>query len=277
MMPNYALQPSRAGRKPIARAAEHRRKLSFGEMMPINFRYLILSLSLVLLLGNWAWADGASTKEELLQKFEQAVRSNNESELRSLFNWEGADEQMKTASEQLIVQLTKYPPQKINLEPLPNDFQSEFVISGTRYRPNVVLDGRIRIRYGADGPPHTPSIAIPYGQKGGRYYIPVTVKEKTGYIGPPDRQLNIVVQGTSAPMEVRFSGSCSYVASGEKKTVDITGEGNRSIVVMGQDVESCMIRKLPSEGWIKLVIYVNGQKVYESERVDSAQPISYRR
>ena len=25
MMPNYALQPSRAGRKPIARAAEHRR------------------------------------------------------------------------------------------------------------------------------------------------------------------------------------------------------------------------------------------------------------
>ena len=105
----------------------------------------------------------------------KAMKAKDKDKISALFYWVGVGNIMKESSKRNIDQIAEYPAQKIELLPLPDDFQTEFIRDGLKYIPNIKLVGMFKIIYGDDGPPTFADANIPYGIKDGKYYLPNTI------------------------------------------------------------------------------------------------------
>lgn len=241
-------------------------------MRNFNIKYLLIVLALCLSFSSLLNAQSESP-EQLKSKLSEAMKTKNREEIKALFYWEGVSDEMKQFADSNIEKMVEYPPAKIELLPLPDNFQTEFIRNSVKYIPNVKLVGILRIVYGEDGPESITDASIPYGIKDGKYYLPNTVTEQLNYIGPIDKTININVLGTSSPDLVLFEGSCNYTVSGQEKIKAIKGEGNSSVAFWGQEVKSCDIKRLSDTGSMKLIINVDSKTVYESEMEEKARII----
>ena len=116
-----------------------------------------------------------STPEQLKDELQAAMKAKDIEKISALFYWVGVGNMMKEYSQQNIEKMAEYPAEKIEILPLPDGFQTEFVRDGLRYIPNVKLVGMFRVLYGEDGPPKFTDAKIPYGVKDGKYYLPNTI------------------------------------------------------------------------------------------------------
>jgi len=116
-----------------------------------------------------------TSPEQLKDELEVAMKAKDKDKISALFYWVGVGNMMKESSKRNIDQMAEYPAQKIELLPLPDDFQTEFIRDGLKYIPNIKLVGMFKIIYGDDGPPTFTDANIPYGIKDGKYYLPNTI------------------------------------------------------------------------------------------------------
>lgn len=217
--------------------------------------------------------DAAPTAEDLLKRFEAALKATDKRAIMELFDWQGvSDDNMKEMLELIGMMLSKEA-KNVRLAPLPADFQGEAERDGVRYRPNVKVVGVIEVQYAQE------SMQLPYGKKNNAFYLSNTVEEK---VSPPpavkEKLLNVSIQGTISPKPVAFEGSYVYLKGGKQikeDIVDTRGTGNVSLAFWGDRIQSCRVRKISSGGKIRLVITEDGKEVFKSEWETTDKPIVY--
>jgi hypothetical protein len=75
-----------------------------------------------------------------------------------------------------------------------------------------------------------------------------------------------------------FTGSFVYYRGGKEITETINGRGNRAEAVRGDYVKSCTVQKTSDKQvWIRLVISDEGKKIFESEKIETKDPVVYRK
>ena len=140
----------------------------------LKLKHIVLALFLLQFFSQVLIAQ-PSTPEQLKDELQAAMKAKDKDKISALFYWVGVGNMMKEYSQQNIDKMAEYPPEKIEILPLPDGFQTEFVRDGLRYIPNVKLVGMFRVIYGEDGPPEFTDAKIPYGVKDGKYYLPNTI------------------------------------------------------------------------------------------------------
>ena len=212
-----------------------------------------------------------ASAEELRSRLESALKAKDKHAVSALFNWQGVSADMKSTEDYLVGDLCSSDIAAVKLSPLPADFQPTNDLNGTRYRPNVSVVGMIAVEYAEKGN----AVSLPYGTKGGAYYLASTIEEKTATPAVKEKPIDVIVMGLTAPEAVTFTGSCIYSKQGKETKKDIGGKGNISEAFWGDYVKSCTVQKTSDSGWIKLMITENNQTIFESGEVTNKDPIVY--
>ncbi len=217
-----------------------------------------------------------SSKEQLQTHVQEALRAKDGEAFMNLFYWKGVRDDVKASTGAFIQEVLTQDVQGVTFKPLPEDFRSEYIVRGVRHRPNLPIDGFIEIQYTPDG--QTNAMSFPYGGTGEAFYFTSTIQETIGEPEISSHSLNVAVFGTIAPDPVEFDGYYVY-RQGEEEVREslepLGGSGNVSRAFWGDHVSYAEVRKTSAHGWIQLIISEDGEVVFESEQVESNQPIVY--
>ena len=98
-------------------------------------RLLVISLLSFSIFACRLSSAPCKTKEDLISGLQIAIQNQNKNAVAAFFNWDGVDDDMKNLSMSTIDDLIKYPMENLDFKPLPSDFNSEFILDGTIYKP----------------------------------------------------------------------------------------------------------------------------------------------
>ena len=166
----------------------------------------------------------------------------------------------------------------VRFQPLPERFRSEYVLSGIRTYMNLKPLGYVKIEYqpGKHGRSDT---SLPYGKKGDRYYFAGSVQETIRANAPKSRQIQINIFGTISPNPVKFEGYMIYTQNEKpiRDKIEDMGSGNLTRIVRGEDITYLKVRRTSKTGKIKVIISMDGKTIFETDYMESDQPIIFKK
>jgi len=200
------------------------------------------------------FASPPTSVEQLRSEFEAALQTKNTNAILALFNWEGVTNSTNSypnvVARKMSQFLLHYPTNELHvfarLRLLPNDFETEGIINGMRYRPNVSVVGMMEGSLGVtlDGTNFSWGSLIPYGAKNGQFYFAGTTAEKIYEPKTRDRILVVTVSsGVISDDAPTFTGTCTYVQNGAEIKRDIRGKGAAHKTFYGDYVKACTLKK----------------------------------
>lgn len=215
-----------------------------------------------------------ATAEDLLRRFEAAMKAKDSRAVIELYNWQGVSAKIKAMQEESIRSIFYEEAKGVELVPLPAGFNVGFEQDGIRYRPNVTIVGQLYMQYVRAGN----SLHLPYGKKNNAFYIPGFTGKRV-YPAPAvkEKALTLFV-GTLSPASA-FKGSFVYLKGGKEIKKDIWDEyhiGNVSQSFWGDHIKSCTVRKTSPVGKIALTIMEDGKVIFESGWEAATKPIVYK-
>ncbi len=150
----------------------------------MNFLRVILALTLLALAGptmHAAVKSAPASPDELAKCLEQALKTKNKNAALELFYWEGASADMKAKQQISIDMLFDEIGQGLELTSvkpaeLPPGLQSEQVIGGVKYVPNIPVLGAIHVMLAEDTNPT--EFVFAYGKKDKSFFLAALVAEK---------------------------------------------------------------------------------------------------
>jgi hypothetical protein len=238
---------------------------------------LIFVVILLVLSSNKALAE-SKMEEVFLNKIRAAFKSHDEQEFWKLFNLEGVGEKVKASLDKhLVKKVVKANLISISLEPLPDDFRSEYVLNGVQYRPNVKPLGLVKMIY-KKSKTGNPSTSMLYGQKGNDLMFAGTVGEKLQGDFPASKQIQVIVMGFSHP-PVTFEGYMIYLQGGKplRDKIKDMGGGNVTLIVRGEAITYLEVRRTSPKGEMKVKILEDENVIFETEQLKGDKPIIFQR
>ncbi len=238
----------------------------------IFFILLILSTSLT------AFA-GTSSEDQFLKDIRTAIQNKDEKAFWGLFNLEGVPEKLKaTMKKHAMKPLMASELKDITFESLPEGFRSEYVVDGFRYFANLKPLGRIKFSYKRSAEAGVTGTSIPYGKKGNQFLFVGTAMEKLSGNLPPSKQIQVMVLGIGNP-PVKFKGHMIYLQGGKpvRDPVEDMGGGNVTKIVRGEALTYLEVRRTSPKGTLKVTIMEDSETIFETEHINSAQPILYKK
>ncbi len=229
------------------------------------------SLCLILILA--AQPALAEDRDRFAERIRAAFQAADKTvALKKLFHLDGVDAKTMEMYDKMIIgrMLAKFAAPTVGFEPLQPDFNPVYVRDGYEFRPNlslsgiVVLNGRTRIAY---------------GEHDGRFYFSGSTKTAVNPGGPPDRMLQMMVLGIGAP-PVRYSGHCAVMQSNgrlKRMTLEDSGIGNTTAIIMAQHIESCELTKRSPQGTLKLRLQEGEAVSFERQIARDGATIRYRK
>lgn len=244
-----------------------------------NFLFSLVLLSVFTFVSQIspAFAD-SQIKDQFLQNIRAAVENKDEKAFWNLFNLEGVVADMKAVIEKHVWKSLKSAELlDVTYEPLPEDFRSEYVVNGIRYYTNLKVLGLVKFKYKRTKQGDS-TTSVPYGQKGNRLLFVGTIKEKLAGDFPPSKQIQVIIIGAGHP-PVTFEGTMIYL-QGEKPVRDKIkdlGSGNLTRIVRGEAITFLEVRRTSPQGTLKVIIMEDEDTIFETEFLDTDQPIVFRK
>lgn len=238
----------------------------------------ILACAVTVLTAGCAGSEAGlpQSGNELATQVADAAGAEELESLLALVKWDGVSDQLRESLERSIRSLPEYGVASVEIEALPDGYRDRRVRNGIEYRPNVEVEGLLRVRFGSGGPAGSESIAMPFGRDSEGYRIAGTIEVPIeGASAENDVSVNIIVVGGGASEPVRFEGSCRVMRSGAEVTESFEGTGNLTSAVWGESVRGCEVRRTSQAGWIELRLSVGGERVFSSPRTESSDPIVF--
>lgn len=97
-----------------------------------------------------------------------------------------------------------------------------------------------------------------------------------GPSGPRLHAYQIVVNGSTTPVPVEFTGSYACEERDDSERIaDISGEGTMSVSFECEQLLHVRIQRVLGEGLVSVTIYKDGAVVYSTTPSDSVVPIVY--
>lgn len=224
-------------------------------------------------------ATGSSIEDQFVKDIRQAVQSGKRQNFWKLFNMEGVDETSKASVEKhLVGPLMKAKLLKVSLEPLPEDFHTEYVMNGIRYRPNVQPLGLVKFEYKRPKSKEKSTASMLYGKKGSRYMLAGTIGKKLPGNLPPSKQIQVIVMGSGHP-PVTFEGHMIYMQGGKpaRGKIKDMGGGNQTLLVRGSAITYLKVRRTSAKGTLKVIIMEDEDTIFETGNLDTALPIVFKK
>lgn len=228
-----------------------------------------------------------TSAEQLRSEFEAALKAGDTNAFLSLFNWDGVSNSMNLYLSTTIHSWSefrsRYPTNQLHafawLHPLPDDYETEGVINGIRYGPNVSVVGMMQGSLSVDdnGTNTGWDAEFPYGEKSGGFYFAGTTTEKIYEPKTKDKILIVEVNsGDISDNSPAFAGTYAYVQNGLEIKKGIKGKGTAHKISFGDYVKSCFVQKTSGgTNLLELEISEDGKKIFDSQMVETNDSISY--
>ena len=234
--------------------------------------------------ASWITHAPPTSERELAARLKAAVEAADTNAMIALFNWQGVPDYPKSPGMKLFARLLEHKKDGMDVHvwsrPVPDDYETESMMNGIRYRPNVTLLGLIRADVsGYLGGTNTGyGIDLLYGKKDDAYYLASYSEEKLYESTANEKTFGVWVEGVISSDPVIFTGLCTYVQNKMEIRKAIRGKGFIHEMFSGDELKSCTIQKISDDkGSIRLVLYENGKKFFESPQVQTKDPIVYER
>jgi hypothetical protein len=228
---------------------------------------------------------GASTNlpptsaEQLRSEFEAALKAGDTNTIFSLYNWDGVSDGMRKLpafwTSNFLKILSQLSTNKMRvfavLRPLPDDFETEAIRNGVRYRSNVALVGMISGYLPGWG------VQIPYGETNGAFYLAGTTTEKIYEPKTKEKSLDVYVScEVITDNSPAFTGVYTYVQNGMEIKKVIRGKGMARKMASGDYVKSCFVQNTSGgTNLLKLEICEDGKRIFNPEIIETNGSISY--
>lgn len=222
---------------------------------------------------------GSVSQDQFLKNIQSALQQKDLKAFKGLFHWQGVNQNTKATLDRLLFStLFDREVTAVRFQPLPEGFRSEYVLNGVRTYMNLKPLGYVKIEYqpGKHGRSDT---SLPYGKKGGRYFFAGSVEETLRTNAPKSRQIQVNIFGTISPNPVKFEGHIIYTQNEKPirdKIMDM-GSGNLTRVVRGEDIIYLEVRRTSKTGSIKVIISIDGKTIFETDYMESDQPIIFKK
>ena len=203
-------------------------------------------------------------------------RADNTRAVISLFNWDGVSENDKGMtlntfiwdlfSERhtlLVTNVTSVQllPLSTNLQAMVSDERNDWQgDNGRRVKFNIPVLGEIDV-----STPTGEIIRLPYGKKGGSFYLAAFIAYQA-----PGQPLRVRVLGRST-----YKGSWVYVVGDKEFTVNISDRTNQFRASWGDYIKSCTIQKTSDGGIMDVDITENGKNVFQAHAIETKSLITY--
>lgn len=116
--------------------------------------------------------DAPATADDLLKRFEAALRAKDKDVIVELYNWQGVPDNIKKIQQGVIGMMFSQEVKSVKLGPLPEGLKEKWERDGIR--SNVETIGVIEIKYVKEGN----SARITYGTSNNAYFLAVPITEK---------------------------------------------------------------------------------------------------
>jgi len=229
------------------------------------------------LIFSLAWG-AEQDKENFLKDVRSTLNQKDPKAFAQLFNWDGVNEKSRAIlNKHLFSTLFDEELESVRFKPLPEGFRSEYVLNGIRTYTNVKVLGFVEIQYkrGKTGQSKT---SIPYGKKGGRYYFAGSIQEKIRENASKSKQIQVIIVGMGHP-PVTFEGYMLYLQNEQpiKDQLKDMGGGNLTRIVRGEDITFLKVRRTSPKGTLRVKIIIDDQTIFETQPLDTDQPIIFKR
>jgi len=216
--------------------------------------------------------DPPTSAQELLNRFEMAVKAKDTNAVMSLRCWDGVADDIKKKiqkhdSEWICQREVK------SLELAPLSIPTEFDSGGLHYFPNVSVVGIINVEFKETTKTndHGPkAMKLPYGKKGDAFFFSGSIVEKLAPSASKQKNLIVDVDTLDHTRNVfigSFTGFYVYVNHGREITTDIKGSNNLSSFFIGEYVKTCSVKNTSTKGSINLVIKIDDKEIFDSGTV----------
>ena len=223
---------------------------------------------------------GAASEQEFVDRFEAALKSADTNTISDLYNWRGVSSSAKRFQLRWLAgladALTNAPRVRASILPVPADYEREVIRDGIRVSPNVTLSGMISgsINWVKQGTNFGWGAVLPFGMKGGRYYLAGTVESRIYRQAAKDKVLAIALSTSNYHRSVTFTGAVTYVQHGQEIRTGFSNNVSKGL--FGDYVRSFIVRKTADDGGsITVTIQEGTNIVFRSPWVATQEPIVY--
>jgi len=228
--------------------------------------FVYLATAFLFFLHPLSASANSPNKDSFVKDIRQAVQSRDRQGFWKMINMKGVGEKVKASlTKHLVDPLMKGELLKISLQPLPEDFHTEYAVDGIRYKPNVQPLGLVEFQYKRAGRKSKSTTKMMYGKKGSRYMLAGTVEEKLSNALPPSKQIQTFIMGIGHPA-VTFEGYMIYLQGGKpvRDSVKDMGSGNLTRIVRGESITYLEVRRTSTSGTLKVKIMEDGETIFET-------------
>ena len=233
-----------------------------------------------------------ASAEQLRSALEAALKAGDTNAILSLYNRDGVsnsiDLYLSRAIQGWSAFRSKYPTNRLRasvwLWPLRDDYETEGIINGIRYRPNVSVVGMIDGSLSVDdnGTNTSWGTEFPYGEKNGGFYFAGTITEKIYEPKEKEKPFLIAVTSTNRSALTSYAISYVYLQNNQEIKKTFTGTNTFQRYIWANELKSCILRKL-SDDKNSLKLEISGfstnkfLKLLDSETSSTNTTIIYER
>lgn len=238
-----------------------------------------LALAGLCLAGCSARNSAPASTDELQDRFEAALQTGDTNAIFALYYRSGTNDMSLPAtfwSHALAQYLSDHSTNDLHasssLLPLPQNFETESVINGIRFRPDVTILGMI------DGRLPGWNIEIPYGKRGGHFYLAGTTRERIYEPKVKEMAYSIAISSTNFTVPTAYSLAVIYTQNGKDVEKHFTGTNWFHSLFWGNELKSCVLKKTSGDNNSLKIEIREGltNKLFDSETTPATDTIAYK-
>ena len=199
-----------------------------------------------------ASAAAPTSAEALRASAEASLTAKDPNGFAALFNHQGISNLTNNFETHVVRNLNRFlhdfPTNTLHtvvrLEPMPEDMETENIINGMRFHPNMTPLGMMSCRVVTkhDGTNVSWSVTVPYGEMGGQFGFVGTISEKVYEPKHKENIYSVAVAAGVAFAPVSYSGTCVYVQNGATVTNTFHGHHQSHKIYSGDELKACSVQ-----------------------------------
>ena len=235
--------------------------------MKVKSQILALVLGVIPVVG---WTQ-SSSPEEFISVFRSAVQEKSTSKLDAItytIGMSDSDKQQVALTQKMFFSDGEI--DGISLVPLPEDFQTVYIVGGKKLEPTYPPAGFIKIQY-KKPEKGIASSSCPYAIIKGQYFIVSTKSTDLGWSGPQDKTISFMVLGNG---QDKVQIKAKWNASGVEQERSFKSPSSG---LMGQYFEEVIVTSTEDATDVTLTIFEGGKEIFVSEHLKGKGAIKYKK